>query len=141
MPNKRKRVVLDTNLWISFLISGKFAALDKLLEKDVLIFLFSEELLSEFLNVAKRPKFKKLISEDDLTDIFRLLQHHSEFIHVTSKVSRCRDSKDNFLLALCADGQADFLVTGDADLIVLEAHYNTRIVAFRELIELVDSKH
>ena len=49
----------------------------------------------------------------------------------------CRDEKDNFLLNLSVDGKADYLVTGDKDLLVLEMINKTRILTYRELIKLV----
>lgn len=51
------KVILDTNLWISYLISKKLGKIDMLFEKGEIKIIFSEELLSEFIEVAKRPKF------------------------------------------------------------------------------------
>ncbi|MFN5621453.1 MAG: putative toxin-antitoxin system toxin component, PIN family [Flavobacteriales bacterium] len=137
MKSKQKRVALDTNLWISFLISNKHASLDRLLAGEKILLLFSEELLTEFLEVAQRPKFKTLISTSDLDDILRLLQSKAEFIEVTSHINRCRDPKDNFLLALAENGKADFLVTGDRDLLVLEKHAKTRIISFTNFLHVL----
>lgn len=121
------RVILDTNLWISFLISSDFQKLDDLLLKGNCTLLFSKELLKEFLEVVKRPKLKKYISEDDLDDILELMNVFGEFVSVTSEIERCRDPKDNFLLSLAIDGNADYLLTGDKDLLVLESFENTKI--------------
>ena len=51
-----------------------------------------------------------------------------------SKINECRDPKDNFLLSLSVDGKADFLVTGDSDLLVLEKIEKTKIVSWTEFI-------
>lgn len=56
---KKNKVILDTNLWISFLITKNFSSLDKLIEKNHIEFVFSVELLEEFVDVVSRPKFKK----------------------------------------------------------------------------------
>jgi uncharacterized protein len=53
---------------------------------------------------------------------------------VESKINECRDPKDNFLLSLSIDGKADFLVTGDSDLLVLRKIENTQIVSWAEFI-------
>ena len=61
----------------------------------------------------------------------RLLQRFAAsafFVEVKMKVDDCRDPKDNFLLALALDGRADYLVTGDADLLVLDPWRGVRIV-------------
>ena len=42
------RIILDTNLWISFLISSKYEQLDSLLDDEKCTLLFSNELLDEF---------------------------------------------------------------------------------------------
>ena len=50
----------------------------------------------------------------------KTLEEFAEFVEVKSKITTCRDEKDNFLLALAVDGNADFLITGDEDLLVLK---------------------
>ena len=55
------RLILDTNLWISFLINSKYEKLDELLFNQKCNLLFSQELLEEFVTAAKRPKLKKYI--------------------------------------------------------------------------------
>ena len=45
-----------------------------------------------------------------------------------TEVSACRDRKDNHLLALAVDGQADYLITGDNDLLVLSLFRDIPIV-------------
>ncbi len=57
------RLILDTNLWISFLISSKYEKLDKLLIDQKCTLLFSKELLEEFIAVAQRPKLKRFFSK------------------------------------------------------------------------------
>jgi len=55
---------------------------------------------------------------------------------VKSKVKVCRDTKDDFLLALSKDGKADYLVTGDKDLLSLNRYRKTDIVTFSKFIEI-----
>ncbi|MDI9554022.1 MAG: putative toxin-antitoxin system toxin component, PIN family [Bacteroidota bacterium] len=70
---KSKKVILDTNLWISFLISGDFSFLDDFVESNRLKLVFSMELLHEFMAVAQRPKFKKYFSKSDLSRIINFI--------------------------------------------------------------------
>jgi predicted nucleic acid-binding protein len=51
---------------------------------------------------------------------------------VTSSVSLCRDKKDNFLLALAKDACADYLITGDKDLLVIKKFERTQIITITE---------
>ena len=46
------------------------------------------------------------------------------------------DPKDNFLLALCKDGHADILVTGDEDLLVLKKFRKTSILKFSDFLKI-----
>lgn len=103
------RVIIDTNLWISWLLTKDFTKLDQLLRNRTLVLLFSQELIDEFLEVARRPKFKKYFSFDDLDELLLSITKYAEFVTVTSNISVCRDSKDNFLLALAKDGKATHL--------------------------------
>jgi uncharacterized protein len=84
------RLILDTNLWISFLISSKYEKLDELLFNQKCKLLFSQELLEEFVAVAKRPKLRKYISRDELEDILETIDEVAEFVNVSSEMSECR---------------------------------------------------
>lgn len=136
---KNKRIILDTNLWISFLISENFTELDELIKTKKVILVFSNELLEEFIEVVKRPKFKKFFSKKDVELLLDTFDHYADLINVTSQIGLCRDEKDNFLLNLSMDGKADYLVTGDKDLLVLEKVNKTRIITYREFIKTVKS--
>lgn len=127
MAETRDRVIVDTNLLISFLLTKDFSKLDKLFVGHSIILLFSQELLDEFIEVARRPKFKKYFSLSDLQDLLEALSLRAEFIAVTSTVSVCRDPKDNFLLSLAVDGNATHLITGDNDLLDLGKYGKTKI--------------
>ena len=100
MPKRKDRIVLDTNIWISFLISGSLSGFDKLLTSNSIEFLFCEELLQEFLEVVKRPKFRKTISENDIMALLRTISQKAIFVELQTTVNICRDPKDNYLLAL-----------------------------------------
>lgn len=133
MANLPAKVILDTNLWISYLISSKFIKIDLLLEKGAVRLIFSEELIGEFVEVANRPKFRKLFTSEDVAELLSVIDHHSEIVTVHSLVDICRDPKDNFLLALAKDSRADYLVTGDQDLLILKIFEGTKIVTITDL--------
>ena len=135
---KNRRVILDTNLWISFLISKDFTAIDNLIQGQDITLLFSSESLEEFLEVAQRPKFKKFFSVKDIEKLLEIFDQFAELIRIKSNLKLCRDPKDNFLLNMAVDGKADYLVTGDKDLLVIEQIKRTQIITFRDLIEKVN---
>ncbi len=117
MAKKVDRVVIDTNLWISFLISKDFKELDKQIKKGKVKLIFSVELIDEFLTVADRPKFRKFFSKGDIEELIELFDSYGEIVRVISNVDICRDHKDNFILSLLKDSGADYLLTGDSDLL------------------------
>ncbi|MCB1192274.1 MAG: putative toxin-antitoxin system toxin component, PIN family [Leptospiraceae bacterium] len=133
MLKKRKnRIILDTNLWISFLISKRLKKLDTLLYEDNLTLVFSQESLEEFIEVAKRPKFKKYLLATDLEKVIHLFNVYGELVEVVSTIELCRDTKDNFLLSLAIDSKADFLITGDKDLLTIKKFQMTEILTYTE---------
>ncbi len=101
MPAKTKhRIVIDTNLWISFLLTSDYSKVDSLIANNKITFLFSQDLIDEFVEVAQRSKFKKYFSISDLEDLLIKLRTKAKFISVTANVNLCRDPKDNFLLCI-----------------------------------------
>ena len=137
MQKTKHRIVIDTNLWISFLLTKDLAKLDALLRENHVVLLFSQELLEEFIEVAKRPKFKKYFSHQDIINLLLKINPKAAFIEVRSKVSLCRDPKDNFLLALAKDGKATHLITGDKDLLVLNKVGKTKIVSISNYLNII----
>lgn len=135
MKNKVSRIVLDTNLWISFLISKDFTKLDDLLFGNKCILIFSEELLQEFLTVAKRPKFRRFFSQNDIEELIETIEDYAEFIDVKTQLNVCRDPKDNFLLSLSQEGQVDYLLTGDKDLLALNNFGSTTIITISDFLK------
>lgn len=135
---RNKKIILDTNLWISFLISNKFSQIDKLIENKKIILIFSNELLEEFIDVVSRPQFKKYFSKKDIEKILEYFEQFGELVKVKSEIKICRDEKDNFLLNLSVDSKADYLITGDKDLLILEKIEDTKIKTFSEFIELME---
>ena len=132
---RNKKIILDTNLWISFLISKKFNRIDELIENKKITLIFSDELIEEFVDVVSRPKFKKYFSKRDIEKILEYFDQFGELTKVTSDLKICRDEKDNFLLSLSVDSDADYLISGDKDLLVLEKIGETKIMTFTDFIE------
>jgi len=129
---KKCRIVIDTNLWISFLLTKRFEFIDKLLDSRKAELVFCDELLAELLEVTDRPKLRKFFTHEDWSLMFEIIEHYSVNVDVVSSVTLCRDAKDNFLLSLSKDAQADYLLTGDKDLLVLKTFGITQIITITE---------
>lgn len=136
MAGKKSRLIIDTNIWISYLLTDNFNKLDRKLLNNEIVFLYSEELIREFAEVVTRPKFKKYFSKEDIDSLLIKMEIFGELIHVTTKVNICRDSKDDFLLSLAIDGNASYLITGDKDLLDLKKISKTKIITMNNFLEI-----
>jgi uncharacterized protein len=139
---KRIKTVIDTNLFISFLIGKRLSGLKHALINSKIQLILSEQNINELIFVTQRPKFKKYFNNEDVYDLIDLLRTVGKVINVTDEPNICRDPKDNFLLALSEKSRADYLVTGDNDLLTIKKYKGTRIVTaetFEDLIELTNS--
>jgi len=122
------KVVIDTNIWISYLLGSLLQGMDeKILSKEIKV-VVSDEMLKEISEVSSRPKFKNIFTAKRIKELFSLLDSYAVVVSPSQKVNVCRDGKDNFLLEVAIEGEADYLVTGDEDLLVLDPFHNTKIV-------------
>jgi putative PIN family toxin of toxin-antitoxin system len=135
MAKKADKVIIDTNLWISFLITKNLRVLDKRITAKAIRIVFSLELIEELLAVVNRPKFKKYFHKDDVENLIDLFDVYGDLFNVNSQISICSDKKDNFLLALAKDSEADYLLTGDKDLLELKAFGTTKIVKVSDYLK------
>lgn len=121
------RVLVDTNLFIAYLLKPRTDSfisilLDAVAEGTVVL-LFPEALLDEIGHTIRRkPHLIQRITEARLTRFLLLLQSVGEQIPlITEKIPPItRDPKDDYLIAYAVVGQADYLISGDKDLLVLE---------------------
>jgi len=134
MPRRGSlRLVVDTNVLISSLLSVGMMALLRQVVRDHTL-LFSAAQLDEFKRVMVRPKVKGRILPQHQEELLEALEHDGFLVDVVSSVVVCRDPDDDHLLALSKDGNADILITGDEDLLVLKKFGNTRILSPAEFL-------
>ena len=134
MSIKIKRIIIDTNLWVSFLITNDFNKLDHFLNSDKYLVVFSDELFDEFLEVVHREKFVRYFNDLNIKILVEIINEKALFVKVFSIVNVCRDVKDNFLLSLAIDGDVDYLITGDNDLLILKHYQKTSILTINDFI-------
>jgi uncharacterized protein len=128
-------VIIDTNLWVSFIISGKQRLLDTLLFTGKIRILLSPELITEIQATISKPRLKKYFGTGAMEEMLSVFEPFTDLIEVKSSVAVCRDPKDDFLLALAKDGKADYLLTGDLDLLTLIKFEKTKIKTIVSFIE------
>jgi uncharacterized protein len=124
------RVVVDTNLWISFLIGRKLAILTDLFKRSDIQILSSSEQLAELSDVSTRFNFRKYFTEVQADELVNLLYASAELVDIRERVRACRDENDDFLLDIAVNGHADIFITGDNDLLVLNPFRGIDIVTY-----------
>ena len=92
-----------------------------------------KELIGEYKAVVQRPKLKKYIGEKDVLDTLELMSLYCFCVDIEKPaVSRIRDVKDLYLLSF-----ADYIISGDKDLLVLGKHNETRILDYNSFLSLL----
>ena len=132
-----KKIIIDTNWWISFIASKKSFGLPSFFFGDI-FFCFSKELMIEIRTVLQYEHIVKRINQTNLQTFIFFEQNIARIFEVKSNVTICRDPKDNFLLALAKDAQADFLISSDPDLLTLQQFENTSIVTLQQFLEIIN---
>lgn len=128
-PPASLRLVVDTNVWVSYLLTKSFTGLNVLIASSRFRLLYSQEQMDELANVLDRPRIAKQISDGNMAALFAVIHDHGHSIALRSEVHVCRDPDDDKTLALCKDGRANLLITGDKDLLVLRRFGTTRILS------------
>jgi uncharacterized protein len=81
--------------------------------------LLSQASLAELTRVLNRPKFDRYVSADLRRAFVSALTAAAELVVILQGVHICRDPKDNLILEVALNGKADFILTGDHDLLTL----------------------
>ena len=97
----------------------------------------SDQLLEELILVTSRKKLKKYFDQEKVTELITLLTLVSKKVKIKRIDKICRDPKDDFLLALSKEAKADFLITGDKDLLDLKIYGRTQILSVKNFSEKV----
>jgi uncharacterized protein len=129
------RVVIDTNVLISALFwVGRPKRLLNLVRFNKIAFITSEPLLTEMKAVCIATNKPFRLSKDEADKIIDHLKDiAAEIVYVKSKVTLCKDEADNRVLECALDGKADYIVTGDKDLLSLKSFKGIKIVKVSDL--------
>ena len=120
MIAKNIKVIFDTNVWISFLIGKRLTSLKEYISTGKITIVTTEQLLKEIKEVTGRERLKKYFPQQSVIELLDLLETIAEKVEIKPTHFLSRDPKDNFLLNLIDFSKADFVVTGDKDLLVLD---------------------
>ncbi len=117
------RVVLDTNVFVSAAIQSgaSHRIVQHLIRENSDELVICDEILSEIRDVLfSRPRLRKWISLDDAKRYVEMLQLHFNFVpNPVFIIPLSRDSDDDYILALAQRERANYVISGDKDLLVL----------------------
>jgi putative PIN family toxin of toxin-antitoxin system len=125
-------IILDSNIWISYVITKQLQTLVALIHKHHLTVLTSENLVEEIQGVLSRPKFKKYLKHSDIKEVIALHLKLCQLMGTQETTNQLTDTKDNFLLDLYNKGKATILVSGDKVLLREASELNYRVMTLRE---------
>ena len=137
-----KRVVVDTNVWLSAALSAAGAP-SQLLRRVLIagVPVFSEATFDELSTRIWKPKFDRYLSieahQGILHDI-RALGHWVEIPQAIAAQRYSRDADDDKFIHTALAGDAMWLVTGDQDLLSIKADLGVRIVDPAQALRLRD---
>ena len=132
------KIVLDTNVLIAaFATQGLCHAIVELcLDQQEMI--LSEAILDE---VAKALKTKLKVPSIAIQDVRQYLKGHASIFDIKQlfrKISR--DPSDDHILALAEESKADYIITGEQDLLIFKRHEKIPIIQPRQLWEIMKMK-
>jgi len=96
--------------------------------------IISTPVLLELAEVLTRDKLNKYLSEQERMRFLVALLKETELVSITQQINECRDANDNKFLELAVCGNADVLVSGDRDLLVLNPFREIDIVTPRDFL-------
>jgi uncharacterized protein len=122
-------IVFDTNALVSAALS-KNAVSGQAFRKAVSTFsiVTSSACFDELVDVILRPKFREYLDIKDALDFIDNYKNIATFKLITHHVTDCRDPKDNKFLDVALAAFAQYIVTGDTDLLVLHPYHGIEIV-------------
>jgi len=132
------KVIFDSNIWISFAIGKRLDELKMTFSHPKIEIFVCRKLFYEVSKTVRKSKFVKYISPDRSQMLLEIMQA-CHWTDIEEQISISRDPNDNFLLDLSETINADFLITGDNDLLVLKKYKHTNIISFNSFMAILDT--
>jgi putative PIN family toxin of toxin-antitoxin system len=136
------RAVVDTNILVRSIIKpqGSVGPVLQRLRRREYTLLLSRATLDELVDVLHRPRLrvKYSLTDSGLRAVIRLIVLRSELVRPNERAAVCRDPKDDMFLEVAAAGNADVIVSGDEDLLILDPYAGIPIVSPGRFLAMLD---
>ena len=128
----RVKCVVDTNVLISAALTkgAPFRVVEHLIKNNALI--FSKETISELSSRIIQPKFDKYVSAEDREAYANNLILSADLVIIDNLIQGCRDRDDDKFLETAVKGDAQFIISGDQDLLTMHPFEGIDIVTVQE---------
>ena len=132
---KIPKVVVDTNVFVSAaLLNGKSTVLMEKWKEGKFILLFSPDIFDEYFEIIARPKFNQ--EEKDIRDFAELLTERGIAVEPQMRLNIVKeDPDDNRFLECAVAGEADFIVSGDSNLLNLREYKGIKILKIVQFLK------
>ncbi len=135
------RYVFDTNVLISALLfenSKPAQALRYALANGEV--LLSLDLLEELNKVLGRERLNQYLTTEEREEFLEALVEQAVLVEITENVQECRDPKDDKVLELALNGEAQYIISGDRDLLVLHPFRDVFVITADEFLKTMESR-
>ncbi len=134
-----KRVVLDTNIFVSMALGGQVGKINDEWRAGKFILVVSEDIVSEYLEVLQRPKLR--LKSRAIATIVNRVYRKAEFVAPEEKILVVLvDTTDNKFIEAAITGKTDYIISGDKHLLDLKEYKSIPIITAREFIDILETE-
>jgi putative PIN family toxin of toxin-antitoxin system len=138
------QVVFDTNVLVSYLLTHRppiATLIDVHVAREDIVPVTAAELLAELDRVLRYPRLQRYISEEERTRFVALLMALSKVVELPDTIPQiCRDPEDDRVIACAVVGDADVIVSGDDDLLVLDRVGEVVVLSPAQLLARIEGQ-
>jgi len=134
------KIVIDSNVFVSSLFwkGNPRKIFDRVIDGFDELFII-DEILEEIKEVLSRDKFD--IETKEVNDYVKIIENFSQkIVHNNIIENVSRDMDDNKILKCAFEGNVEFIITGDKDLLVLREYKSIKILNPKEYLEIIEKK-
>ena len=131
------KIVIDSNIFVSSFFWGgnPKEVFDRVLNGLDELFI-TDEIIQEIISVMSSNKFT--VNNNEIDDYVKIIEKYSKkIVSENVPVLISRDQDDNKILECAFDGNVDYIITGDKDLLVLIEYESIKIMKPKEYLELI----
>lgn len=133
-------IVLDTNAFVSAHLNrqGNEAQIMHLWRREQIAIALSSPLLNEYLRVLQYPRLQSYLqlSPSQLRKLAMDVKAAAVFVEGRTSVTVCRDPNDNMVFACALEAQADYIVSGDKDVLSVRNFYEIPTMTPKAFLEV-----